>query len=239
MNYNKADFIASYGISSQLPERDRPELSFSGRSNVGKSSLINKLCNRKNLARVSSTPGKTATINFYAVDDCYFVDLPGYGYAKVSNADRERWDDLINSYFEAQRHHTLLVQLIDCRHAPSADDIQMLHYLHYHNIPFVVALTKADKLKKSQLAQTQEEFEKLCLPYGCQKVVLTSGERGGDLRSLAAGQVEHRQCVSHVFRGVAHGHAVRGGEVEGPCQAAGEHVGAAHAGLAEVVDRVG
>ena len=102
MNYNKADFIASYGISSQLPESDRPELSFSGRSNVGKSSLINKLCNRKNLARVSSTPGKTATINFYEVDNCYFVDLPGYGYAKVSNADRERWDDLINSYFEAQ-----------------------------------------------------------------------------------------------------------------------------------------
>lgn len=86
MNYNKADFIASYGISSQLPESDRPELSFSGRSNVGKSSLINKLCNRKNLARVSSTPGKTATINFYEVDNCYFVDLPGYGYAKVSNA---------------------------------------------------------------------------------------------------------------------------------------------------------
>ena len=118
MNYNKADFMASYGISSQLPDSDRPEISFSGRSNVGKSSLINKLCSRKNLARVSATPGKTATINFYEVDSCYFVDLPGYGYAKVSNADRERWDDLINSYFEAQRHHTLLVQLLDCRHAP-------------------------------------------------------------------------------------------------------------------------
>ena len=100
MNYNKADFMASYGISSQLPDSDRPEISFSGRSNVGKSSLINKLCSRKNLARVSATPGKTATINFYEVDSCYFVDLPGYGYAKVSNADRERWDDLINSYFE-------------------------------------------------------------------------------------------------------------------------------------------
>ena len=87
------------------------------------------------LARVSATPGKTATINFYEVDSCYFVDLPGYGYAKVSNADRERWDDLINSYFEAQRHHTLLVQLLDCRHAPSADDFQMLKYLHYHQIP--------------------------------------------------------------------------------------------------------
>ena len=159
MNYNKADFIASYGISSQLPESDRPELSFSGRSNVGKSSLINKLCSRKNLARVSSTPGKTATINFYAVDDCYFVDLPGYGYAKVSNADRERWDDLINSYFEAPRHHTLLVQLLDCRHAPSADDLQMLRYLHYHRIPYVVALTKADKLNKSQRKARMEAFQ--------------------------------------------------------------------------------
>ena len=167
MIFNKADFIASYGISSQLPESDRPELSFSGRSNVGKSSLINKLCSRKNLARVSSTPGKTATINFYAVDDCYFVDLPGYGYAKVSNADRERWDDLINSYFEAPRHHTLLVQ-------------------HYHEIPFIVALTKADKLKKSQLASTLEQFEDICRPYGCQKVVLTSGENGYGIPELQA-----------------------------------------------------
>ena len=141
---------------------------------------------RKNLARVSSTPGKTATINFYAVDDCYFVDLPGYGYAKVSNADRERWDDLINSYFEAPRHHTLLVQLLDCRHAPSADDLQMLRYLHYHRIPYVVALTKADKLKKSQLASTLEQFEDLCRPYGCQKVVLTSGENGYGIPELQA-----------------------------------------------------
>ena len=142
MIFNKADFIASYGISSQLPESDRPELSFSGRSNVGKSSLINKLCSRKNLARVSSTPGKTATINFYSVDDCYFVDLPGYGYAKVSNAD--------------------------------------------HRIPYVVALTKADKLKKSQLAKTQEDFENICRPYGCQKVVLTSGENGYGIPELQA-----------------------------------------------------
>ena len=103
MNYNRSEFQASYGLSSQLPESDRPEFVFSGRSNVGKSSLINRLCNRKNLARVSATPGKTATINFYRVDTAYFVDLPGYGYAKVSNADRERWDELINSYFEADK----------------------------------------------------------------------------------------------------------------------------------------
>ena len=184
MIFNKADFIASYGISSQLPESDRPEYVFSGRSNVGKSSLINKLCNRKSLARVSATPGKTATINFYSVDDCYFVDLPGYGYAKVSNADRERWDDLINSYFEAPRHHTLLVQLLDCRHAPSADDLQMLRYLHYHRIPYVVALTKADKLKKSQIAETQSRFEKIGLQYGSQKVFLTSSEKGTGMEEL-------------------------------------------------------
>ena len=184
MNYNKADFIASYGISSQLPESDRPELSFSGRSNVGKSSLINKLCSRKNLARVSSTPGKTATINFYSVDDCYFVDLPGYGYAKVSNADRERWDDLINSYFEAPRHHTLLVQLLDCRHAPSADDFQMLKYLHYHQIPYVVALTKADKRKKSEMTAQLEEFRITCAPYGCKQVFLTSAEKGTGVEEL-------------------------------------------------------
>ena len=184
MNYQKADFIASYGISSQLPESDRVEFVFSGRSNVGKSSLINRLCSRKNLARVSSTPGKTATINFYSVDDLYFVDLPGYGYAKVSNADRDRWDKLINSYFEENRNNELLIQLLDCRHDPSADDVQMLQFLHYHRIPFVIVLTKADKLKKSQIAETQSRFEKIGLQYGSQKVFLTSSEKGTGMEEL-------------------------------------------------------
>lgn len=184
MNYNLSEFQASYGLSSQLPESDRPEFVFSGRSNVGKSSLINKLCNRKNLARVSATPGKTATINFYRVDNVYFVDLPGYGYAKVSNAERQRWDDLINSYFEAERHLTILVQLLDSRHAPSADDRQMLEYLHYHRIPFVAALTKGDKLKKSQQAAALAEFETLLAEYGCRKVFLTSAENGQGVEEL-------------------------------------------------------
>lgn len=184
MNFQKADFIASYGISSQLPESDRAEFVFSGRSNVGKSSLINSLCSRKNLARVSSTPGKTATINFYSVDDLYFVDLPGYGYAKVSNADRDRWDKLINSYFEENRNNELLIQLLDCRHDPSADDVQMLQFLHYHRIPFVIVLTKADKLKKSQIAETQSRFEKIGLQYGSQKVFLTSSEKGTGMEEL-------------------------------------------------------
>lgn len=184
MNFQKADFIASYGISSQLPESDRAEFVFSGRSNVGKSSLINRLCSRKNLARVSSTPGKTATINFYSVDDLYFVDLPGYGYAKVSNADRDRWDKLINSYFGENRNNELLIQLLDCRHDPSADDVQMLQFLHYHRIPFVIVLTKADKLKKSQIAETQSRFEKIGLQYGSQKVFLTSSEKGTGMEEL-------------------------------------------------------
>lgn len=184
MNYNLSEFQASYGLSSQLPESDRPEFVFSGRSNVGKSSLINKLCNRKNLARVSATPGKTATINFYRVDHVYFVDLPGYGYAKVSNAERERWDDLINSYFEAERSLTVLVQLLDSRHAPSADDRQMLEYLRYHNIPFVAALTKGDKLKKSQQAAVLAEFEQTLAEYGCRKVFLTSAENGQGVTEL-------------------------------------------------------
>lgn len=178
MNYNCSEFQASYGISSQLPAADRPEFAFSGRSNVGKSSLINKLCNRKNLARVSATPGKTATINFYRVDTAYFVDLPGYGFAKVSNAERARWDELINGYFEAGRPLKLLVQLLDCRHDPSADDRQMLEYLHYHRIPFVVVLTKADKLKKSEVAACLARFEEICAEYGCRHVFLTSAEKG-------------------------------------------------------------
>lgn len=184
MNWNKSEFQASYGLSSQLPESDRPEFVFSGRSNVGKSSLINKLCNRKSLARVSATPGKTATINFYRVDGVYFVDLPGYGYARVSDAERQRWDDLINSYFDARRRVTLLVQLLDSRHAPSAEDMQMLEYLRFHRIPFVVALTKADKLKKSEQTAAVQEFASICEPFGCRQVILTSAEKGQGIEEL-------------------------------------------------------
>ena len=186
MNFQLSEFQASYGLSSQLPASDRPEFVFSGRSNVGKSSLINRLCQRKNLARVSATPGKTATINFYRVDTVYFVDLPGNGHAKVSNPEPRRWDELINSYFEAERRTTLLVQLLDSRHAPSADDVQMLEYLQYHQIPFVAALTKADKLKKTQQQAAMAEFTALLEPYGCQKVFLTSAEKGLGIEELQA-----------------------------------------------------
>lgn len=184
LNYAKAEFRASYGLKSQLPAPSGPEVVFSGRSNVGKSSLINKLCMRKSLARVSATPGKTATINFYRVDTAWFVDLPGYGYAKTGREERRRWDALINGYFEARRPLVLLVQLLDSRHAPSADDVQMMEYLHFHRIPFVVALTKADKLKKSEMTAQLEEFRSTCAPYGCKQVFLTSAEKGTGVEEL-------------------------------------------------------
>ena len=184
MNYANASFQAAYGLSAQLPDSDRTEFVLSGRSNVGKSSLINKLCNRKNLARVSSTPGKTATINFYEVGNAYLVDLPGSGYAKVSGAERERWDQLINRYFEGGRRCALVLQLLDSRHAPSADDIQMLEYLQWHGIPFAAVLTKADKLRKAAQEQAVQDFTRICAPYGCTAVILTSAEKGQGIDQL-------------------------------------------------------
>ena len=186
MNYNKADFIASYGISSQLPESDRPELSFSGRSNVGKSSLINKLCSRKNLARVSSTPGKTATINFYSVDDCYFVDLPGYGYAKVSKAEKGRWSELIEGYYNQDRDFALVVSLIDIRHEPSALDRNMVQFLMDAELPFAIALTKADKLSKQQQMKQRAAIKKALKLQGGVPMVVTSSEKGDGIDELRA-----------------------------------------------------
>lgn len=150
MNYNKAEFCASYGKFSQIPGPERIEIAFSGRSNVGKSTLINKLFNRKNLARVSAVPGKTATINFYGLDNLYFVDLPGYGYAKVAKSEKERWSGLIEGYLNADRDLRLVFQLIDMRHPPSEDDLHMINYLVEAELPFVIVLTKADKLKKKE-----------------------------------------------------------------------------------------
>ena len=178
MIFNKADFIASYGISSQLPESDRPELSFSGRSNVGKSSLINKLCSRKNLARVSSTPGKTATINFYAVDDCYFVDLPGYGYAKVPQKEKERWGRLMEAYFAAPDTLTFGVMLVDARHAPTANDVVMANYFLQSGKPFVVVANKLDKLKKSEIAPNLARIREVLQLPDAVRLIPFSAEKG-------------------------------------------------------------
>lgn len=159
MNYNKAEFEFAAGKASQLPESTMPEVIFSGRSNVGKSSLINKIVNRKTLARVSATPGKTATINFFKVDKFHLVDLPGYGYAKVSHSEKQRWAELMEGYFNQNRCFSLVVQIVDMRHAPSKDDMDMIEYLYSNGFPFVIVFTKKDKLKKTQQLKRLQELE--------------------------------------------------------------------------------
>lgn len=173
MNYNNARYEKSYGTSAQLEKSDNIEIAFAGRSNVGKSSLINKVFNRKNLARVSSVPGKTVTINFYDCDGIKFVDLPGYGYARVSNDEKKRWSDLMESYFRTQRNIRLVIQLTDMRHSVTPQDIEMMRFLKHNGYPFIVVMTKSDKLNKTETAKRLEEIktelkefgEVFCVPF--------------------------------------------------------------------------
>ena len=184
MNYNKAFFEKAYGISAQLPAPDYKEIAFAGRSNVGKSSLLNKLFNRKSLARVSSVPGKTITINFYDVDGVKFVDLPGYGYAKISKAEKERFGELMEGYFKSGRNIKLVVQLVDMRHKPSADDYGMLDFMNEMNIPFIIVMTKADKLNKTEFKKRLEESEKEFVKYENCVVIPFSSQNGLGLEEL-------------------------------------------------------
>lgn len=165
MDFRNAQFKAAYGTFKQLPPPQKIEIAFSGRSNVGKSSLLNRIFGRKNLARVSATPGKTATVNFYELENIFFVDLPGYGYAKVAKSEKERWSDLIGGYLaDGERDIALVFQLIDMRHPPSKDDLMMIEYLVDNELPFAVVLTKADKLNKTERERRLEAF-KTELPY--------------------------------------------------------------------------
>lgn len=176
MNYNKAEFERAFGISGQLPPSEVSEIAFAGRSNVGKSSLLNKLFNRKSLARVSSVPGKTITINFYDVDGYKFVDLPGYGYAKLSKSERDRFGELMEGYFQSGRNIKLVVQLVDMRHKPSQDDFGMIDFMQQMDIPFIVVCTKADKLKVKEFKRRKNEIkeelsmvdENLIIPFSSQ-----------------------------------------------------------------------
>ena len=160
------EFTYSAGLSAQLKADTRPEVVFSGRSNVGKSSLINKLCNRKSLARVSSKPGKTATVNFFDGGSFNLADLPGYGYAKVSRSEKLRWAELVEGYFAAGRNIALVVQIIDMRHEPSADDLSMLGYLRDSGLPFIVVMTKSDKLNKTGYSAQLERLTEISAGYG-------------------------------------------------------------------------
>lgn len=177
--FQQAVFERAYGLSSQLGSSDLPEFVFCGRSNVGKSSLINRLFNRKALARVSGVPGKTATINFYRAGDVRFADLPGYGYAKVAKGEKRRWDELIGGYFAQDRDIALVFLLVDMRHEPSADDITMANFLIDSEMPFVVILTKSDKLSKAQREKRLEGFRKE-LPCGDELTLLPFSSENGD-----------------------------------------------------------
>ena len=165
MRFDKVEFTAAYGTSKQLPPSKEAEIVFSGRSNVGKSSLINKLFNRKNLARVSSVPGKTIRVNFFKGDGVYFVDLPGYGYAKRDQGERKRWAELMEGYFHSERNIALVIQLVDMRHSPTEDDMMMLNFLRECKIPFVIALTKCDKLNKTETEKRREALEEELKDY--------------------------------------------------------------------------
>lgn len=196
MNFHKAKFKAAYGTSTQIPESVEPEIAFAGRSNVGKSSLLNKLMGRKALAKVSSTPGKTATINFYDINGALLVDLPGYGYAKRSKAELARWSELIEGYFAQERFFTLVVSLIDVRHDPTELDMNMVEFLRTSGLPFAIALTKADKLSNQKARSQKRAIEKkLDLPEDI-PVLLTSSSSGtgiDELRRLIIDRVKDEE----------------------------------------------
>lgn len=160
MNWNNVNFEAAFGTLDQLFPSCLPEICFSGRSNVGKSSLINKILNRKSIARVSSTPGKTVTINFYKLDGLRLVDLPGYGYAKVNDSEKERWADLMEGYFRSGRNIKLVFQLIDMRRGATEFDISMMEFMRYMDLPFAVVLTKCDKLNKTEFNKALTNIKK-------------------------------------------------------------------------------
>lgn len=187
MNYNKVVFEAAFGTLKQIPPSDLPEIVFAGRSNVGKSSMLNRLFNRKNLARVSSVPGKTITINFFRVDDVRIVDLPGYGYAKVAKGEKRRWAEMMEGYFQSPRNIKLVVQLVDMRHKPSEDDYIMMRFLKQAGLPFVVAATKSDKLNKTQYNERKSALNEELAEFGDNLTIIPfSSEKGEGTEELKA-----------------------------------------------------
>ena len=178
MNFNNAEFQISAAASKDFPQKRLPEIAFAGKSNVGKSSVINRVLNRKNFARVGDKPGKTIHVNYFTIDrKCYFVDLPGYGYAKVSQAEKDRWSRLMEDYFAAGRID-LGVLIVDARHAPTNNDITMARWFLDSQCPFVVVANKLDKLKKSEIESNLQTIrEDLELPEDC-VLIPFSAEKG-------------------------------------------------------------
>lgn len=178
MNLHNVEFLISAASPKDFPTARLPEIAFAGKSNVGKSSVINRILQRKNFARVGETPGKTIHVNYFTVDKtCYFVDLPGYGYAKVPQKEKDRWARLMEDYFAAQRID-LGVLIVDARHAPTNNDITMARWFLDSGCPFLVVANKLDKLKKSQIEPNMATIrEDLELTDGCQ-IIPFSAEKG-------------------------------------------------------------
>lgn len=178
MNFNNVEFLISAASTKDFPQNRLPEIAFAGKSNVGKSSVINRILQRKNFARVGEKPGKTIHVNYFTIDkQCYFVDLPGYGFAKVSQAEKERWGRLMESYFAADRID-LGIMIVDARHAPTNNDITMARWFLDSACPFVVVANKLDKVKKSQILSNLETIRAdLELPDDC-PVIPFSAEKG-------------------------------------------------------------
>ncbi len=178
MNLQNVEFMISAASPKDFPKTRLPEIAFAGKSNVGKSSVINRLLQRKNFARVGEKPGKTIHVNYFTVDKCcYFVDLPGYGYAKVSQAEKDRWSRLMEDYFAAGRID-LGILIVDARHAPTNNDITMARWFIDSGCPFVVVANKLDKLKKSEIVPNLQTIrEDLELPENC-VVIPFSAEKG-------------------------------------------------------------
>ena len=185
VNFHNSEFAAAYGTSKQIPGGVLPEIAVCGRSNVGKSTLLNKLMYRKNLAKVSSKPGKTATVNFYQIDKkIHLVDLPGYGYAAKAKSEKERWSELIDGYFDQDRPFAMVLSLVDIRHEATKLDIAMMSYLLSRELPFAVVLTKADKLSRNQQNKMESVIRKqLQLPKEVQ-ILKTSSEKNDGIEDL-------------------------------------------------------
>lgn len=161
LNTHNASILLSAANKSHYPQDDLPEIALAGRSNVGKSSFINTLLKRKNLARTSSKPGKTQLLNFYNIDDkLRFVDVPGYGYAKVSKAERAKWGKMIEEYLVTRDNLRAVVSLVDLRHSPTTEDVQMYEFLKYYEIPVIIVATKADKIPRGKWNKHEAAIKK-------------------------------------------------------------------------------
>jgi len=190
MNVNNAQFIKSAATAKDLIDSQLPQIVFSGKSNVGKSSVINRLLNRKSFARVSSSPGKTIHVNYFLIDNkAYFVDLPGYGYAKVAKTERIRWSKLMEDFFLEPDHITLGVMIVDARHKPTADDVIMSHWFMASGCRLVVVANKIDKVKKSEIALNMTVIRETLKLRDENLIIEFSAEKGTN-RSILQSEIE-------------------------------------------------